>query len=107
MDTAVRITLYLKESDRTKHGSLHNELLQFLREQNVTEACAFHAVAGFIGRNKVHTSKLIEAGGDLPVIVTFVDLEEHVERVLPQVLKMVPNRMIVRENVRIVQLPPA
>ncbi len=66
-------------------------------------ASAFHAVAGFNGRNQVHTSSLVEAGGNLPVMIIFVDFEEHVERVLPKLREMAPHRLIVRENVVIEQ----
>lgn len=103
MDTAVRITMHLNESDRLKHGSLHNEILQFLREQNIAGAYVCHAVAGFMGREQVCTAGLIETGGNLPVLLSFVDLAEHAERVLPRLREMAPHRLIVRENVTIVQ----
>ena len=97
MQTAVQVTLYLNESDKW------NQILHMLRRENVAGASAFHAVAGFLGRNHVHTSSLIEAGGNLPVVIIFVDLEEHVSRVLPKLMELVPNRLIVRENVVIEQ----
>ena len=95
--TAVQVTMYLNESDKWK------QILQMLRRENVAGASAFHAVAGFNGRNRVHTSSLVEAGGDLPVVIIFVDYEEHVTRVLPQLRELAPHRLIVRENVVIEQ----
>jgi len=74
-----------------------------LRREEVAGASAFHAVAGFNGRNRVHTSGLIEAGGNLPVMIVFVDLEEHVGRVLPKLRELAPGRLIVRENVVVEQ----
>jgi hypothetical protein len=59
----------------------------------------FHAVAGFLGRGKVRTAHLVEAGGQLPVVVSFVDTDEHVSRVLPKLKEMAAHRLIVRENV--------
>lgn len=103
MSTAVQVTMYLNESDRCNHKPMHLEILRYLRQENVAGASAFHAVAGFNGRNRVHTSSLVEAGGDLPVILLFVDLEEHVVRVLPKLREMAPGRLIVRENVVIEQ----
>ena len=97
MNTAVQVTMYLNESDKWK------QILQMLRHENVAGACAFHAVGGFNGRNRVHTTGLIEAGGDLPVLLVFVDFEEHVSRVLPKLFELAPNRLIVRENVMIEQ----
>jgi PII-like signaling protein len=51
----------------------------------------------------VHTSGLVEAGGDLPLVIIFVDYAEHVDRVLPKLFEMAPHRLIVRENVTIEQ----
>jgi PII-like signaling protein len=103
MKSAVQVTMYLNESDRWHHKPLHIEVLRMLREENVAGASAFHAVAGFNGRAQVHTSRLVDAGGDLPVVVIFVDYEEHVSRVLPKLIEMAPGRLIVRENVVIEQ----
>jgi PII-like signaling protein len=103
MNTAVQVTIYLNESDKWHRKPLHTEILRMLRAENAFAASAFHAVAGFNGRNQVHTSGLVEAGGDLPVVILFVDLEEHVNRLLPRLMEMAPHRLIVRENVTIEQ----
>ena len=103
MNTAVQITIYLNEYDKWRNKPLHLELLKMLRSENVAGASAFHAVGGSNGRNQVHTSGLVEAGGNLPVVIIFVDLEEHVQRVLPRLREMAPHRLIVRENVLIEQ----
>jgi PII-like signaling protein len=97
MNTAVQVTMYLNESDAW------HQILQMLRHENVAGASAFHAVGGFNGRNRVHTSSLVDAGGNLPVVIIFVDLEEHIARVLPKLFELAPRRLIVRENVVIEQ----
>ena len=100
---AVQVTLYLTEGDSWRHKPLHLEILKYLREENVAGGVAFHSVAGFLGRARVRTAHLVEAGGDLPVVVTFVDTDEHVSRVLPKLKEMAAHRLIVRENVVIEQ----
>lgn len=97
MNTAVQVTMYLNESDKW------NQILQTLRREGVAGASAFHAVGGFNGRDQVHTSKLVDGGGNLPVVIIFVDLPEHVSRVLPKLFELAPHRLIVRENVVIEQ----
>ncbi len=74
-------------------------ILNYLREQNVYAACTLHAVGGFLGRQRVKTSHLVEAGGKLPLIIIFVDTDDHVSRVLPTLKEMAAHRLIVRENV--------
>jgi len=98
---AVQVSIYLSDADEWHHRPLHLELLKFLREQEIAGATVLHAVAGFTGRGRVKTTTLVDAGGKLPLVLTFVDAAHHVERVLPQVKQMVGNRLIVRETVTI------
>jgi PII-like signaling protein len=96
---AVQVTIYLNEADQWHRRPLHMEVLNYLRKEGVYAATAVHTVAGFLGRHKVETSHLVDAGGKLPVVITFVDTDEHVSRVLPTLKEMAANRLIVRENV--------
>jgi uncharacterized protein len=96
---AVQVTIYLNESDQWHHKPLHMEILNYLRKENVYAATAIHCVAGFLGRQHVETARLVETGGKLPVVIIFVDTDEHVNRVLPSVKEMAPHRLVVRESV--------
>lgn len=96
---AVQVTIYLNEADQWHHRPLHLEILNYLRKEKVYSATAFHAVAGFLGRHRVETAHLVDAGGKLPVVIVFVDTDEHVSRVLPTLKEMAARRLIVRENV--------
>jgi len=100
---AVQVTMYLHEDDHWHHSSLYLEVLRYLREENVAGAVAYHSVAGFMGRMRLKTATLVDAGGRLPVVVTFVDTDEHVQRVLPKLKEMAAHRLIVRENVVVEQ----
>jgi hypothetical protein len=100
---AVQVTIYLQEDDKWQRRPLHMEILNFLREENVYAATALHCVAGFLGRQRVKSSHLVDAGGKLPVIIIFVDRDEHVNRVLPKLKEMAAHRLIVRENIVIEQ----
>jgi PII-like signaling protein len=96
---AVQITIYLNEADQWHHRPLSMEILNYLRQESVYAATAIHSVGGFLGRHRVKTAHMVEAGGKLPVIIIFVDTDEHVTRVLPTLKEMAAHRLIVRENV--------
>jgi uncharacterized protein len=100
---AVQVTMYLTEGDQWHRRPLHLEILNYLRKEGVYAATALHAVAGFLGRHNVEAAHLVDAGGKLPVVVIFVDTDEHVNRVLPTLKEMAAHRLIVRENVVIEQ----
>ena len=96
---AVQVSVYLNEADEWHRRPLHLEMLKYLREQEVAGATVLHAVAGFTGHGRVKTATLVDAGGKLPLVVTFIDLEEHVDRVLPHIKEMAAHRLIVSEKV--------
>jgi uncharacterized protein len=96
---AVQISVYLNEADEWHRRPLHLEMLKYLREQEVAGATVLHAVAGFTGHGRVKTSTLVDAGGKLPLVLTFIDTEEHVERVLAHIREMAPHRLIVSKGV--------
>ena len=101
---AVQVTIYLTEGDSWHHRPLHLEILKYLREENVFGAVAFTTpLPAFSDGGNVHTAHLVEAGGELPVVISFVDTDEHVNRVLPKLREMAAHGLIVRENVVIEQ----
>src|SRR6478752_1769709 len=77
---AVQISIYLSEADEWHHKPLHLELLKYLREQQIAGATVLHAVAGFTGRGRVKTATLVDAGGKLPLVLTFVDTADQIDR---------------------------
>ena len=99
----VQVTIYLNEADEWHRKPLYLEILNYLRSESVAGGTALHAVAGFTGRHRVETTHLVDAGGKLPVLVTFIDTEEHVQRVLPRLKEMAAHRLIVWERVNIEQ----
>ncbi len=77
---AVQVTIYLTEGDKWKNRPLHMEILNYLREENVFAATLLHAIGGFMGRQRVKTASLVDAGGKLPLVLVFVDTDQHVKR---------------------------
>ena len=63
---AVQVTIYLNEADQWQRKPLHVEILNYLRQENVYAATAIHAVAGFLGRHRVETAHLVDAGANCP-----------------------------------------
>jgi PII-like signaling protein len=100
---AVQVTLYLNEADQWHRKPLYLEILNFLRKENVSNAAAIHAVAGFTEHAQVQTAHLVDVASKLPVVLTFVDSEEHLGRLVPTLREMAPHRLIVRQSVVVEQ----
>ena len=93
-DTALQVWMFLKESDQWHGRPLALAILDLLRREGVAGATVLRGSAGYGVHGQLHTAMLIELASDLPVIVTFVDRAERIERVLPQLTAMAPGALI-------------
>jgi len=100
----VKITVYINESDRWQQRPLHLEVLQMLYSNNLSGGTVLHAVAGFTSKGAVEITEappLVDAKSKLPLVIEFVDTAQKIENILPELKRMVGNRLILREQVEV------
>lgn len=95
----LRVSVYISEADEWRGRPLHLEVLGMLHRHGLAGGTVLRAVAGFTGKGGVETTSLVDAGGKLPLLIEFIDAAQKVEGVMPELKKMVGNRLIVRERV--------
>lgn len=100
---ATRITIYIGESDRHHGGHLYMAILELLRREGAAGATVTRGLAGFGAHSRIHTLSIETLSADLPIRIEWVDLPERVERLLPQVRRMVNDGLIVADTVNVVQ----
>ncbi len=97
-----QVTVYINEGDEYRSKPLHLQILKLLHRENLAGATVLRAVAGFSRGEEIHTISFIDASGKLPLVVRFIDSEEHVVKVIPQIREMAPDRLITIYDVEIV-----
>ena len=95
----VRVSVYINEADEWHRRPLHLEILRMLGEQGLAGGTVLRAVAGYTRGRGVHTTGLVDIGGELPLVVEFIDSLDAIEKVMPQLREMAGKRLIVREKV--------
>ena len=103
---ALRVIIYIGESDHYQGKALYMALLQFLKEEGASGATVVRGLAGFGAKSRIHTATIVDLSTDLPIRVEWVDQPEVVERLLPQVRQMVDDGLITVEEVDVVQYAP-
>jgi PII-like signaling protein len=103
---ALRVTIYIGESDHYQGKSLYMALLQLLKREGASGATVVRGLAGFGARSRIHTATILDLSTDLPIRVEWVDQTEVVERLLLQVRQMVDDGLITVEEVDVVQYAP-
>ncbi|MCP5054671.1 MAG: DUF190 domain-containing protein [bacterium] len=97
-----QVSVYINEGDEWRSKPLHLQILKVLHHENLSGATVLRAVAGFSRGEEIHTISFIDASGKLPLVIRFVDTEENIMKVLPQVREMAPGRLITIYDVEIV-----
>ena len=97
-----QVSIYINEGDEWKRRPLHLEILTMLYKEGISGGTVVRGVAGFTGVEGVHSSSLVDAGGTLPLVVTFIDTAENVQRILPILREMTPHRLITLQPVDII-----
>ena len=99
----VLMRVFIGESDRVGHQSLYLALLELFRERGLAGATMTKGVAGFGANSIIHTTRILDVSSDLPLVIEVVDTQEHLDRVLPDVDRMMGGGgLITMEKVKVV-----
>lgn len=103
---ALRVIIYIGESDHYRGKALYMALLQFLKREGAAGATVTRGLAGFGAKSRIHTATILDLSADLPIRLEWIEQPEVVERLLPQVRQMVNDGLITVEEVDVIQYAP-
>jgi CBS domain-containing protein len=98
-----QLTIYLGETDRYHHQSLHMALIEMFRREGVSGATVTTGVAGFGASSLIHTSAILRLSMDMPVVITVVDRSERIDRIMGKVREMAPHALVTIHEVEVLQ----
>ena len=103
---ATKLTIYVGDSDRHGRKPLHLAIVELLDDEGVSGATVMHGIEGYGSHKQIHTARILDLSGDLPVVVVAVDLPEKIEAVLPRLDEMIGEGLVTTEEVRVVLSRP-
>ncbi len=99
----IRVRAYFGERDRHQGQPLWSALLQHLREHGAAGATVTRGVAGFGANSRIHVASIIELSSDLPLVLEWVDAEDQVNKLLPEIEAMLQGGMLTTDRVSIIR----
>ena len=96
-----RVQVYIDEHDTRHHESMYMLILDLLKNGGAAGATVTRGVAGFGIHGEIHSARIVELVSPLPLIITWIDTPERVDRLLPSVCELVEEGLVTVEDVRI------
>ncbi len=100
---AQQLWIFVGEKDRWRGKPLYLAILEVLQRRGCAGATVFRGLAGFGANSLIHTVLLLELSTDLPIVITAVDRQDRLRRVLPEIGEMVQEGMITLTPVEVVK----
>mgnify|MGYP000532492281 CR=1 FL=1 len=76
---AVRMRIYVGESDHLGHLPLYEAIVKRAREQGLAGATVLKGVLGYGASDHIRTSKLLDLSGNMPMVIEMVDTRPKIE----------------------------
>lgn len=97
----MRVQIFCGESDQVGHRTRYQAILEYLRKEGAAGATVTRGIAGFGRQSLIHTAAILRLSLDLPVVITWIDAPERVERLLPGVRQLAGSGVITIDEVGI------
>ena len=85
---ALRMRIYLGESDRLGHIPLYEAIVKRARKEGIAGATVLKGVLGYGASDHIRTSKLLDLSGDMPLVVEIVDRPDRIAAFRPIIAEL-------------------
>lgn len=100
---AVRLKVYIGESDRYKGVPLYHAIVLKARELGLAGATVCRGIEGFGANSRIHSARILDISSDLPVSVDIIDSTEYIQTILPFLDEVVKEGLVIMEDVNIIK----
>ncbi len=100
---AVRLTIFVGESDQWHHRPLYTEVVHRAHAAGLAGASVMRGVEGFGASSRIHTTRLLSLGQDLPVVIVIVDSAEKIEAFLPELDELITEGLVILDEVDVIR----
>ena len=98
------LRVFVGEQEKLHHRPVYELLVSEALDHGMAGATVFRGLLSFGLSHKLHTTKILELAGDLPMVVEIIDSTEKIEEFLPLVEAMLRDAdakaMVTRESVK-------
>lgn len=100
---AMRLTIFLGESDQWHHRPVYTEVVHRAHAAGLAGASVMRGIEGFGASSRVHTSRLLSLGEDLPVEIVIIDTQDRIDAFLPELDELIQEGLVILDPVQVIK----
>ena len=101
---AKMVRIYIGEDDEWEGLPLYEAIVNRCKELNIAGATVYRGALGYgAGSHGLRKEKIFSLSSDLPIMITIVDVEEKINRILPVLDEMIQDGLIVLSDVEVIK----
>ncbi len=97
------VRIHFGEDDRWQGKPLHEAIVAKAQELGMAEAIVYRGIEGYGSSSRIHHSSLWRLSSDAPIMVSILDTEEQIARLLPHLDAMVAEGLIAISSVEVIR----
>ncbi len=100
---AKMLRIIISEDDKWGGEPLYQAIVKRLITTDIAGATVYRAIAGYGPHRRYRQKKTLTVHGDLPILITIMDTEEHIKKVIPILDDMVGEGIVVVSDVNVIK----
>ncbi|MDA8242097.1 MAG: DUF190 domain-containing protein [Nitrospiraceae bacterium] len=100
---AKMLRIIISEDDEWEGEPLYEAIVKRLIMTDIAGATVYKAMAGYGPHKRYHKKKTLATHGELPILITVMDTEENISKVIPILDDMVQEGIVVLSDVNVIK----
>ena len=100
---AKMLRIHFGEDDKWNDKALYRAIVEKCRELDLAGATVFRGIEGYGASTLIHRSHLLSFSSDAPIMVSVIDSEENIQKLIPYLDEMVDEGLIAISEVEVIK----
>jgi uncharacterized protein len=100
---AKMLRIHFTEADKWEEKPLYEAVVAKCRDLGIAGATVYRGLEGFGASARIHHARSLSISRNAPVMVTVIDAEAQIQKLLPYLDKMISGGLIALSNVDVIR----